>query len=141
MLDFRALEKSHAAINTVWDRGIEERVLEHPRLRIRPIEHAHVRQHDTVAAESLDHVDDEPRLIEVGSCGERAHRLAFALGGPQILPEPSLVLLDQRIGRIEDIAVRPIVLLELRLNRTGMSARLKSRSNCCMLASFAPRNA
>ena len=44
---------------------------------------------------------------------ERAHGLALALAGPQVLAEARLVVADQRVGGVEDVPVRPVVLLEL----------------------------
>src|SRR6185437_11770064 len=58
-------------------------------------------------------VGGECRLVDVGRRGKGADRLAFGIGGPQILAQPALVVLDQRVGRVEDAAVRPVVLLEL----------------------------
>jgi hypothetical protein len=49
-------------------------------------------------------------------------------------------MLDQRIGRVEDVSMRAVVLLEFdELHRS--SAVPKSRSKCCMLATLAPRKA
>src|ERR1043166_114658 len=43
----------------------------------------------------------------------RAHRLALAADGPQALAQPRLVVLDQRIRCVEDMAVRAVILLQL----------------------------
>ena len=45
--------------------------------------------------------------------GVDAQLLALALVGPQVLAEARLVLRDHRVGRVEDVALRAVVLLEL----------------------------
>ena len=122
-------------------RRIEQRMLEHARLRVAAIEQRDLVERQAVADEPLDDVDDERRLVEVGRRRERAHRLALAFARPQVLAEPRRVVLDQRVGRVEDVAVRAVVLLELDQLAPAHPAVAKSRSKCCMFATFAPRNA
>ena len=141
VLDLGALEEAHAAVDAVRDRRVEQRVLENARLCVGAVERGDLGSDDAVAGEALHDVDDERRLVEIGRRREHAHRLAWRVAGPQILAEARLVVPDQRVGRVEDVAVRPVVLLELDRACTGSSRDPKSRSKCCMLPTLAPRNA
>ena len=50
------------------------------------------------------------------------------------------IVLDQRVGRVEDVAVRAVVLLELDQAHRRSAARNRARNAACC-ATFAPRNA
>ena len=58
-------------------------------------------------------VHDEARFLLVVGGGVDAQRLALALRGPEVLAQARLVLRDDRVGRVEDVALRAVVLLEL----------------------------
>ena len=58
-------------------RGVEQRVLEYPRLRVRPIEHGDLGQREALGRESSCDVDDERRFVGVGRSREAAHRLSL----------------------------------------------------------------
>ncbi len=132
VLDLGTLEEAHAAIDPVRHPRIEQRVLDHARLRVGSIEHRDLGERDALVGEPLHDVDDERRLVDVGWRGEGAHRLARCIRGPQVLAQPALVVLDQRVGRVEDVAVRAVVLLELdELDRRGPAARSRARSAAC----------
>ncbi len=88
-------------------------MLEHARLGVGSIQHGHLRGRNPVVDEAFHDVDDERRLVSVRWRDERAHRLALRVGGPQILAQPTLVMPDQRIRRVENVTVRAVVLLEL----------------------------
>ena len=113
VLDLGALEEPHPAVDAVRHAGIEQRVLEHPRLRVAAVEDRDLVERHAVGPGALDHVDDERGLVEVRGRGERAHRLALGVRGPEVLAEPRLVVADERVGGVEDVAVRAVVLLEL----------------------------
>ena len=113
MLDLGPLEEAHPAVDPVRHRRVEQRVLEHARLRIRAVEHRDFGQRDAVGGETLRDVDDERRLVDVRRRRQRAHRIALVVARPQVLAEARPVVLDERVGGIEDVAVRPVVLLEL----------------------------
>ena len=49
----------------------------------------------------------------IGGSREAAHRLALAFARPEVLAEPRLVVADERVGELEDVPVRAVVLLEL----------------------------
>ena len=58
-------------------------------------------------------VHDEARLLLVVGGGIDAQLLAFALRGPEVLSQPRLVPRDDRVGGVEDVSLRAVVLLEL----------------------------
>ena len=117
MLDLGALEEAHAAVDAVRHAGVEQRMLDHARLRVAS-DTARAISVERAAPSSrrgaLHHVDDELRLVEVGRrrvtraparpCPRSVHRF---------LPRRVCVVPDQRVGRVEDVAVRAVVLLEL----------------------------
>ena len=113
VLDFLALEKAQAAVDAIGHAGIEQRMLEHARLRVRAIQQRHFRQPHAFVVQRLDFLDDEARFVDVGAGLVDAQRLAFAFRSPQVLAETPAVVLDQRVGGVEDVAVRAVVLLEL----------------------------
>jgi hypothetical protein len=82
VLHFGALEKAHAAIDAVRHARVEQRVLDHTRLRVGAVEHGDLRRRDAIGNQAIDDVDDECRLVDVGWRGKGAHRLAFGIGGP-----------------------------------------------------------
>src|SRR6185437_13881568 len=63
--------------------------------------------------ETLDDVHDECRLVEIARRVEYANRLAPLLARPEVLAETRRVVPDKRVGRIEDMPVRTVILLEL----------------------------
>ena len=131
-LDLGALEEAHAAIDAIRNRRVEQRVLEHPRLRVRAVEDGDLGQHDAVPRQPLGHIDDERGLVEIRRRRERPDRLALVVARPQVLAEARLVVLDERIGGVEDVAVRAVVLLELdELDRHVRPSRNRARSAAC----------
>ena len=50
-------------------------------------------------------------LLPIGRRRKCAHRLTLALARPQVLAQPRLVVADQRVGGVEDVAVRAVILL------------------------------
>ena len=52
-------------------------------------------------------------LIKIGRRVIHAYQFAVALGSPQILAEPAAIVAYQRVGSIQYIAMRAIVLLQL----------------------------
>ena len=113
MLDLGALEEPQAAVDAVRDAGVEQRVLDHARLRVRAIQHGDLGARVTFGDQSLDLVDQPRGLVAVGLRLVDAHRLALAGVGPQFLAEPARIVGDQRIGGVQDVPDRAVVLLEL----------------------------
>ena len=112
ILDLGALEEAQAAIDAVGNAPRNQDFLELPGLCIGAVEHG-----DIVAAASLGHpvldaIDDEARLVlfVVGVVVE--DRLALVAGGPQLLAETAAVVVDQRVGGLEDGRGGTVVLLQ-----------------------------
>ena len=63
--------------------GVEQRVLEHPRLRVGAVEHGDLGQREALGRKSLDHLDDERGLVD----GPTVRRDARAPASP--LPSSS----------------------------------------------------
>ncbi|KAG1434887.1 hypothetical protein G6F57_021380 [Rhizopus arrhizus] len=59
-----------------------------------------------------DFVHDPLGFHAVGRLLDDTHRLAFALVGPQVLAEAAVVMADQRIGGIQDVAERTVILFQ-----------------------------
>ena len=123
VLHFRALEKAHAAVDAVRQRGIEQRVLEDARLRVAAIKQRDGIERNAVLRQTLHDIDDECGLVQVRWRNEGTHGLAAAFVRPQVLAEPQAVVLDERVRGIENIAVRPIVLLELDQRHRALCGR------------------
>ena len=64
MLHFGALEEPHPAIDAVRKRRVEQRVLQHARLRVRPVEDGDFGQREALVREPLCDVDDERGLVD-----------------------------------------------------------------------------
>ena len=65
MLDFLAFEEPQATVDAISDARTKQRMLQHPRLRVRTIQQRHVGQSCAAAIERLHFVDDELRFIVV----------------------------------------------------------------------------
>ncbi len=113
VLDFLALEKPQSAVDAVRQCGAEQRMLEHARLRVRTVQHRHVRKRHPLGLQRLDLADDEGRFLEIARRLVDAQRLALAFGSPQVLAQALAIVADERVGRVQDMAVRAIILLEL----------------------------
>ena len=113
VLDLLALEEAQPPIDAIRDAGAKERVLEDARLRVRAVEESHAGERRALAVQRFRFLDDEARLVVVVGRGVDAQRLALAFRGPEVLAEPRLVVRDDRVGRVEDVALRAVVLLEL----------------------------
>ncbi len=88
-------------------------MLEDARLRVGAIEERHLGKRHALAMQCLHLVHDEARFLVVVGRSVHAQLLALALRGPQVLAQARLVLLDDRVGGVEDVALRAVVLLEL----------------------------
>ncbi len=87
-------------------------MFDHPRLRIRAVQHPDIGETQSAALEGLYFLGEPARLVAVALRLVDAHRLAVPGGGPQVLAEALLVVDDERVGRGEDEPVRAVVLLE-----------------------------
>ncbi len=82
VLDLGALEKAQAAIHAIGQAGVEQRVLQRPRLRVAAIEQRDFGAGVTFAHQRTDLLDDPARLVAVGIGFVDADRLAAAGLGP-----------------------------------------------------------
>src|SRR3990167_7144538 len=116
MLDFGALEEAQTAVHAVGHAGIEQCRFDHPALRIAAVEHGDfLALKAVVAHELLDLIDHPLRLRQVRAGFVHAHGLARALRGAQVLAQAAAVVADEGVGRIKNVAVAAVVLLQLDL--------------------------
>src|SRR3990167_6981167 len=116
MLDLGALKKAQAAVHAVGHGGVEQRGFDHAALRVAAVEHGDLLALETVVLHQLlDLVHHPLRFGEVARGLVHAHRLACTLGGAQVLAQAPGVVADEVVGRVEDVAVAAVVLLQLDL--------------------------
>ena len=113
VLDLLALVKTQPTVNAIRQSGGDQRVLQHPRLRVGTVQQCDFLEIDSLGFQLLDFADDETRFFHVRRRFIHAQRLAATLGSPQILAEAVAVAADQRIRGIQNISVRAVVLLQL----------------------------
>ena len=113
VLDLGALVELGPTDHLVGDLAAHERVLDHPRHRVRAVQDRDLRARGALVEETLDLADDEPRLGVL--VVERARRGRRPL--PQLAPQPlgdaAAIVGDHRVGRRQDRLGRAVVLLEL----------------------------
>ena len=112
VLHLLPLEEAQAPVDAVRDPRREERVLDHPRLRVRPVEDGDLAPREAVARERLDLLRHPVRFVAVGLRLVDAQRLALARRRPQVLAEPAPVVRDERVRGVQDVAVRAVVLFQ-----------------------------
>ena len=124
MLDFGALKKAQSAIHPVRHARIEQGGFNHPALGI-----AAVQDGDLVArsnalaavavlaiAQQLPYFIDHPlRFGKVAGGFVHPDRLARTLIGAQVFAQAALVVADQRVGAVKDVAVAAVILFQLDL--------------------------
>jgi hypothetical protein len=112
VLDLLAVVEAHPADDLGGDAALAQRLLEDPRLRVRPVQHGDVVVGAAPAEPGVHGARHEVGLRAVVVGPEERHRLALALGGAQHLLEAALVLLDQRVGQPQHRSDRAVVGLE-----------------------------
>jgi hypothetical protein len=116
VLDFGALKEAQAAVHAVGHGGVEQGRFDDPALRVAAVEHGNLLALQAVALHQLPNLIDHPlRLGQVGAGLVHAHGLARALRGAQALAQAAAVVADELVGRVEDVAVAAVVLLQLDL--------------------------
>ena len=110
--DLRALVEARPADDLVRDVLPDEHVLQHPRLRVHPVEDRDLARGEPAPDERCDVRRDEPGLGVLVLDLDDAHRIALAEVGEEPLRLPLGVLLDERVGRTQDRVGRAVVLLE-----------------------------
>ena len=85
VLDLRPLVEPRAADHLVGDVLADEHVLEHPRLRVRPVEDRDLAPREPCSTSARDLGGDEACLGVLVLDLDHAHRLALAELGPEVL--------------------------------------------------------
>ncbi len=112
IFDFLPLEETHAAIDSIWQILLQQRLFQHARLSIAAIKNG---AFDQCAARVLPHFDainDETRFIKLVERAIQGDRLAFHAVRPQVLAETIAVMGDQRIRGVEDSRGGSVILLQ-----------------------------
>jgi hypothetical protein len=113
VLDLGALEEAQAPVDLVRHAVVEERALHDAALRVAAVEERHLLAGHALAHQLPRLVDEPLRLGVVARRLGDAHRLARPGLGVQVLAETLRVPRDELVGRVEDVAVRAVVALEL----------------------------
>ncbi len=119
VLDLGALVEARAADHLVRDGLADEHVLQHPRLRVRPVEDADLRAREALLDEPGDLRRDEACLGVLVLDLEGMHGLTLAELREELLRLALAVVRDDRVGRAEDRVRRAVVLLEGDRARVG----------------------
>src|SRR5690606_22490893 len=112
VLDFRALEEAESAVDAIRKACRQERFFERTRLRIRAIEERAAAALTALMYPVANAIDDEVRFVSLVERSVQPNRVAALPARPKVLAEPSVVVADERVRRIQDVAGRAIVLLE-----------------------------
>ena len=112
VLDLPALVEADAAHDVVGQARHAERVLQHARLGVRPVEHGDAVQRLALPAQLRHGPRDPERLLGLVPRPEEPRRLAARVLGPEALLLARLVVRDHGGGDLEDAPGRPVVLLE-----------------------------
>ena len=68
---------------------------------------------DALANERAYFIHDELRFVEIGTSGIEPDRLARAFRGPQVFAQALAVVADEHIRRVQNIALRTVILFQL----------------------------
>ena len=117
--DLRALVEARPADDLVRHVLPDEHVLQHARLRVRPVEDRDLARRDAAVDERGDLGGDEARLGVLVLDLDDADGIALAEVGEELLRLALAVVLDDRVGRAEDRVRRAVVLLERDDPRAG----------------------
>ena len=113
VLDLGALEEAQAPIDPIGNLGIDQGLLEEPRLGRGAIEDgalgAAVALVRHIAVNAIDH---EAGLVHLVEGGVTQNGLALGILGPEILTQARGVMRNQGVGGLEDIAGGAIILLQ-----------------------------
>ncbi len=112
MLDLLTLEEAQAAIDTVRQPGIDQGMLQRPRLGIGTVQDRHIGKIQPFASQGARFANDELGLVTIRPPLVKADRLAVAGIGPQVLAQTAVIAFDQRVGRLEDRSHGPVVLFQ-----------------------------
>ena len=80
-------------------------MFEHSRLRVGTVQQCHVGQLDTLPVQCANFIEDVASLVGIGRRFVEPQWFAFAFGGPEVLAKARVVVANQRVGGIENIAM------------------------------------
>ena len=113
VLDLAPVVELHTAEHAVRDARANEPLFDDAALHVRAVEDRDVAVAVLlVVDETMDLAHDERRFVVLVVTLEAHDRFARALVGPQVLRPARRVVLDDRVGRVEDALRRPVVLVE-----------------------------
>ena len=119
VLDLGALVEAGPAEDDVRDPLPDEDVLEHARLRVRPVEDRDLVAVDALLDEACDPGRDVPRLGVLVLDLDHAHGLAVAELRPEVLLLALAVVRDDAVRGAEDVVRGAVVLLQRDRPRAG----------------------
>ena len=119
VLDLGPLVEPRPADHLVVDALPHEDVLQHAALGIGSVNHGHLGEARALVEHARDLGGDVARLGVLVLDLDDAHRLALAEVGPELLLLALAVVLDDRVGRVEDAVRRAVVLLQRDHGRPG----------------------
>ncbi len=122
VLDLRPFVEARASDHLVRDALADEHVLEHPALRVRPVEDRDLRARPALLDQPRNLGGDEARLGVLVLDFERPHRRPVAEVGEERLLLALAVVGDDRVGCAQDGVRGAVVLLERDELRAGKVA-------------------
>ena len=116
VLHFRTFKKAHAAVHTVRNAGIEQLAFNHPALRVAAVEDGNFLAAVAIVAHQVfDLAHDPAGFIQIGGRLHHPHGFTGTLVGAQVFTQALAVVLNQRVGAVQNMAVAAVVLLQLDL--------------------------
>src|SRR5690606_29024710 len=122
VLDLRALEEAQTSVHAVGNAGGQQCLFERTGLRVRAIKNGAIAPSAPVLRPLADAVDHEVGFVALVERHVELDGLTALAAGPQILTQATAVVADQRVGGIQDVAGRAIVLLESKQLRVRIVA-------------------
>src|SRR5450830_90783 len=113
MLDFGALEVALTTIDAVGNAGAEQGMFEHTRLRIGAIQQRNLTAQPTLGNQIFDLFDNPLRFLQIAAGLKHAHLFTLSGIGAQVLAQAFAVVGNEHVGRIQNVAMRAVVLLQL----------------------------
>ena len=94
MLDLGALEEALAAIDPIRQAGREQRMLDHARLRIRPVQHRNLAAQPAFGNQALGFLDQPLRFLQIAGGFENTYLLAMTRISAQVLAQTTRSIRD-----------------------------------------------
>ena len=104
IFDFLTFEEAHTAVNAVRHPHLQQRLFQHARLGVAAIENGTLLQRAAVVLPGFDAVDHEARFVELVEGAVNRNRFAVDAVGPQLFTQTPVVILNQGVGRAQNVA-------------------------------------